>query len=170
MKDIKKLIRDVNDFPKKGIVFKDITPLLADGPAFKQVIEDFAALCKDKGITKIVGIESRGFIFASALACALGIGFVPVRKAGKLPCDTECASFSLEYGVDKIEIHKDSLSANDNVVIVDDVLATGGTMKAAIYLVRKLGARLDSCLFLMELSALKGRDMIDAPAKTLIKF
>ena len=164
------LIRDVPDFPKKGIIFKDITPLLADGAAFKEVIAAFAALCRGRGITKVAGIESRGFIFAGALACELGAGFIPIRKPGKLPCDTVCETFTLEYGAGKIEMHKDALAPADKVVLVDDVLATGGTMKAAIYLVRKLGAQLDGCLFLTELGFLNGRARLDADVKTLLKF
>ncbi|MDR1123133.1 MAG: adenine phosphoribosyltransferase [Elusimicrobiota bacterium] len=164
------LIRDVPDFPQKGIVFKDITPLLADGAVFKEVIAAFAALCRGRGITKVAGIEARGFLFASALAYELGVGLVPIRKPGKLPCDAVCETFTLEYGTGKIEMHKDALTPADNVVLVDDVLATGGTMKAAIYLTRKLGARLEGCLFLMELGFLNGREHLDADVKALIKF
>ena len=169
-KNILGLIRDVKDFPKPGIVFKDITPLLGDAEAFKHVIDAMAAHCKGKGITKVVGIESRGFIFAAPLAVALGAGFVPVRKPGKLPCATICETFSLEYGADKIEMHTDALKPEDKVILVDDVLATGGTMQAAVYLTRKLGARLEGCLFLMELGFLKGREKINAPVEALIKF
>jgi len=169
-KEIAALIRDVKDFPKPGIVFKDITPLLGDAAAFKKVIDTMAGLYKDKGITKVAGIESRGFIFAAAVAYALGAGFVPIRKPGKLPCETLCETFSLEYGADKIEIHTDALKPADKVLLVDDVLATGGTMQAAVYLVRKLGARLEGCLFLMELGFLNGREKINAPVDALVKF
>jgi adenine phosphoribosyltransferase len=169
-KRILSLIRDVQDFPKKGIVFKDITPLLADGEAFKTVLDEMLALCSGRGITKVVGLESRGFIFACALAYALGVGFVPVRKHGKLPCETMCAAFSLEYGTDKIEIHANALRKQDKVVLVDDLLATGGTMKAALYLVKKLGAQVDFCLFACELGFLKGREQLDAPVTTLIQL
>ena len=164
------LIRDVPDFPRKGVIFKDITPLLADGAAFKEVISAFAALCRGRGITKVAGIESRGFIFASALAYELGAGFIPIRKPGKLPCDAVCETFTLEYGAGKLEMHKDALTPADKVVLVDDVLAKGGTMKAAMRLVRRLGAQLDGCLFLMELGFLKGRSQLDADIKTLLKF
>lgn len=163
-------IRDIPDFPKKGILFRDITPLLCDGDSFKAVINEFASLAKGKHITKVVGIESRGFIFGSALAYALGIGFVPIRKKGKLPYKTISASFALEYGTDTVEIHEDALTDKDNVFLIDDLLATGGTIKAAIELVRKLGAKIECCAFLCELTALNGRAEIDVPVEVLIKY
>lgn len=163
-----KALRDVKDFPKPGIIFKDITPLLADGALFKQVIESFAEECSGKGITKVVGIESRGFIFGSALAYALGVGFVPARKKGKLPYKTISASFALEYGTDIIEMHEDALTSADKVVIVDDLLATGGTANAAIELVNRLGAEVVFCAFVCELGFLKGGERIKSSYKSLL--
>lgn len=163
-------IRDIPDYPKKGIVFKDITPLLADGKLFQSVVDDLTNYCKDKGITKIVGIESRGFIFGAPLACALGVGFVPIRKKGKLPYKKIAASFTLEYGTDIIELHEDALTKDDTVVIIDDLLATGGTTRAALELVNKLGAKLAFCLYVSELSFLKGGKTLNVPYKSLIKF
>ncbi len=163
-----KVLRDVKDFPKPGIIFKDITPLLADGSLFKQVIDSFAEECSGKGITKVVGIESRGFIFGSALAYALGVGFVPARKKGKLPYKTISASFALEYGTDIIEMHEDALTASDKVVIVDDLLATGGTANAAIELVSRLGAEVAFCAFVCELGFLGGGAKLKKPYKSLL--
>ena len=163
-------LRDVPDFPKPGIIFKDITPLLADGSLFKQVIDSFAEECSGKGITKVVGIESRGFIFGSALAYAMGIGFVPARKKGKLPYETISASFALEYGTDIIEMHKDALTSSDKVVIVDDLLATGGTANAAIDLVNQLGAQTVLCVFVCELGFLNGGAKLKRPYKALLSL
>ena len=163
-----KALRDVKDFPKPGIIFKDITPLLADAALFKQVIESFSEECSGKGITKVVGIESRGFIFGSALAYALGVGFVPARKKGKLPYKTISASFALEYGTDIIEMHEDALTPADKVVIVDDLLATGGTANAAIELVNRLGAEVVLCAFVCELGFLKGGERIKSSYKSLL--
>jgi adenine phosphoribosyltransferase len=169
-KKIISLIRDVPDFPKKGIVYKDITPLLADPKAFKAVVDEFVKILRGKNITRIVGIESRGFIFASAAAYAMGVGFVPVRKHGKLPHITVSEAFELEYGADKIEMHKDALTIKDRVAIIDDLLATGGTMKAAVSLVKRLGAHIECCVFLCELDFLKGRNTLNAPVEALIKL
>ena len=144
-------IRDVADFPKPGIVFKDITPLLADTVAWNQCIEKFILLTKGKFITKIVGIDSRGFIFGAALADRLQIGFVPVRKSGKLPAKTYSESYSLEYGTAKLEIHQDALKYTDRVMIIDDLLATGGTASAACKLVKHCGADISLIAFLIEL-------------------
>lgn len=163
-----KALRDVKDFPKPGIIFKDITPLLADAALFKQVIESFSDECSGKGITKVVGIESRGFIFGSALAYALGVGFVPARKKGKLPYKTISASFALEYGTDIIEMHEDALTSADKVVIVDDLLATGGTANAAIELVNRLGAEVVFCAFVCELGFLGGGAKLKKPYKSLL--
>jgi len=160
-------LRDIPDFPKKGIIFKDITPLLSNAEAFNTVIKNFADEFKGKGITKIVGIESRGFIFGSALAHEMGIGLVLVRKKGKLPYKTISASFALEYGTDTLQIHSDALNSNDKVVIIDDLLATGGTMNAAIELVQKLGASVHCCAFVCELGFLNGREKVKAPVKIL---
>ena len=155
--DVKALIRDIPDFPKKGIVFKDITPLLANGPGFKKVTAAFVTKLANKPVDKIVGIESRGFIFGAALAHALGIGFVPVRKPGKLPYQTVRESYALEYGTDSIEVHRDAIKPGERVVIVDDLLATGGTLGACISLMRKLGGNVTASLVVVELAFLNGR-------------
>lgn len=168
--EIVSLIRNVPDFPKKGILFKDITPLLANPEAFRAIIDELAALCKNKGITKIVALESRGFIFGAPLAYVLGIGFVPIRKRGKLPYKKLSIEFDLEYGKDIIEIHQDALDKNDKVLLVDDLLATGGTMSAAIKLIEQLGAKIEMCAFMCELAALKGKEKISAPSASLIVF
>ena len=149
-------IRDVPDFPKPGIVFKDITPLLADGEAFSAVVSEMAARVGDD-VDAIVGIESRGFIFGAALAQRLGLGLVTVRKPGKLPSEVLSIEYELEYGVDRLEIHRDALSHDHRVVIVDDLLATGGTAAATVELVRNLGAEVAGCLFAIELGFLDGR-------------
>ncbi|KLJ02424.1 adenine phosphoribosyltransferase [Luteimonas sp. FCS-9] len=151
------LIREIPDFPKPGIVFKDITPVLADGAAFAAAIEAMAAPWRDAPPTAFVGIESRGFIFAAALAQALGTGFVPVRKPGKLPARVLHHDYALEYGRDRLEIHADALPPGARVVLVDDVLATGGTLRAAHALARAQGAEVVGAAVLVELQALGGR-------------
>ncbi|MCB2155444.1 adenine phosphoribosyltransferase [bacterium] len=158
--DIASKLRTIPDFPKPGIQFKDITPLLGDPAAFNAVIFGIAERYHAAGLTKIVGIESRGFIFGAALAHALGLGFVPVRKAGKLPADVFTESYALEYGEATVELHKDALSADDRVLIVDDLLATGGTLEAAAKLVQKSGAQIAGMWLLIELAFLKGRDRL----------
>src|SRR3989344_6961680 len=158
--DLIKAIRDVPDFPKKGILFKDITTLLTRGELFKKVIDELGAHFKDKKIDKIVGIESRGFIFGSALAYKLGAGLVPVRKKGKLPYKTVTASYQLEYGTDTLEMHEDALEGAKHVLVVDDLLATGGTAKATAELVEKVGGKIAGYAFLIELLFLKGRDKL----------
>lgn len=158
---LKPLIRTVVDYPKPGIQFRDITPLLADGDAFHQVIEHFAARYEGKGITKIVGIEARGFIFATALAYRLKLGFVPLRKPGKLPAKTCRQAYDLEYGSDALELHADALAATDKVVLVDDLLATGGTLLAAHKLLTSTGASIHECAFLIILDGLPGRQKLD---------
>ncbi len=158
--DYKSLIRDVPDFPKEGIIFKDITTLLKNGEGFNSVLTDLYEKSKDLGITKVVGIESRGFIFGGALAAKLGVGFVPIRKPGKLPSETISESYQLEYGEDSIEIHKDAITGDDVVLLHDDLLATGGTMKAACNLVEKLGGRIAQISFLIELDFLNGRELL----------
>ncbi len=164
-------IRDIPDFPKPGIVFKDITPLLGDPDAFRSSIEKLADPFRDAGIGKVVGIESRGFIFGAAVAQLLGCGFVPIRKPGKLPYKSRREEYELEYGTDAVEIHEDAFAANERVVIVDDVLATGGTAAAAGKLVRSLGADLTAYAIVIELSFLGGRDKIgDARLHTLITY
>ena len=164
------IIRAIPDYPKKGIIFRDITPLLGNAELFKYVIDELAKLCKDQGITKIVGIESRGFIFGAPLAYALGIGFVPVRKKGKLPYKKIAATFTLEYGSDTIEIHEDALTKDDKVILIDDLLATGGTTRAALELINKLGAKTAFCLYVIELSFLEGGKTLNVPYKSLIKY
>ena len=150
------MIRDIPDFPIEGIVFKDITTLLKDSQGFSKTLDDLYDLSKDKGITKVVGIESRGFIFGGALADKLNAGFVPIRKPGKLPAETVTESYKLEYGEDSIEIHKDALSVGDKVLLHDDLLATGGTMEAACKLIEKLGAEVVQISFIINLKFLNG--------------
>ncbi|MCD4655760.1 adenine phosphoribosyltransferase [bacterium] len=155
---LEQLIRDVPDFPKPGIVFKDITPLLADCGALEQCMEFLSEPFLNIGITKVVGIEARGFLFAPSIAFKLGAGMVPVRKPGKLPYKIESFTYDLEYGTDTIEIHKDSIKPGEKVLIVDDLLATGGTVNAACQLVEKLGGEISGIAFLIELAFLRGRE------------
>ncbi len=152
-----RLVRDIHDFPKPGIVFKDITPMLADADGFAGAIDTLAAPWRDTSIDAIVAVEARGFIFGAPLARALGIGFVPVRKPGKLPGRTVRQTYALEYGEDTLEIHADALSAGARVLLIDDVLATGGTLDATRALVERLDARVIGAGVLIELSALHGR-------------
>ena len=160
-------IRDVPDYPKPGIVFKDITPLLGDGPAFAAVIRALADGAG--GVTKVAGIEARGFILAAPVACALGAGFVPVRKQGKLPARTHAESYALEYGTATLEVHTDAFNADDRVLIVDDVLATGGTAAATTSLVRRTGATVTGLTVLLELGFLTGRNKLpDLPVRSLL--
>jgi len=158
---LKSLIRDVPDFPKQGIVFKDITPLLADEIAFSTVIDLIVVHFGRGNVDKVVGIEARGFILASPVAYHFGAGFVPVRKAGKLPWETEAAQYSLEYGTETLEIHRDAFAPGERVLIVDDVLATGGTAKATASLVEALGAKVVGIACLIELDFLKGRQQLE---------
>ena len=151
-------IRSIPDFPKKGIVFRDITTLLKDGKAFSSAVNLLYDQYKDSRVTKIVGIESRGFILGSVLAYRLGIGFVPIRKPGKLPAPSFRQDYALEYGTDAIEIHKDAIAQGERVVLHDDLLATGGTMAAACKLVEMLGGTIVGLSFLIELSFLNGRN------------
>jgi len=171
MMDLALLIRNVPDFPKPGIQFKDVTTLLKSGSAFREIIDGWKTRYADKGITAIVGAEARGFIFGSALAYAMGLPFVPVRKKGKLPGETLAQEFDLEYGTDKIEIHVDALGPGDRVVLVDDLLATGGTMAAMAQLVKKLGAEVVEVAFVIELTDLKGRQKLAGlPVYSLVSF
>lgn len=158
--DLKELIRDVPNFPIEGIVFKDITTLLKDQNALNETLDKLYNLSKNKEITKVIGIESRGFIFGGALSAKLNAGFVPIRKPGKLPAETLKEEYTLEYGTDSIEIHKDALSDNDIVLLHDDLLATGGTIEAACKLIEKTGARVAQISFLIELDFLNGREKI----------
>lgn len=155
-----KYIRDIPDFPEKGIVFKDITTLLIDQKAFKSVIDKIAEPYKSESVEKVIGIESRGFIFGGILSYILGAGFIPARKAGKLPYKTISESYSLEYGEAVIELHEDCISSGDKVIIVDDLLATGGTAEAVVKLVNRLGGNILGIEFLIELDFLKGRDKL----------
>ncbi|RME84753.1 MAG: adenine phosphoribosyltransferase [Zetaproteobacteria bacterium] len=156
-------IRNVPDFPKPGIVFRDITPLLANGDAFAAAVSEMACFVPDDADV-VVGIEARGFIFGAALAYELNKGFVPIRKEGKLPAETAKAEYALEYGLDRLEIHRDALTSEHKAVIVDDLLATGGTAKAAAELVRKLGAEVAAFVFFIELTPLKGREKLSGIA------
>lgn len=158
--NLEKLIRDVPNFPIEGIIFKDITTLLKDKDGFQKTLDELYNLSKNKKITKVIGIESRGFIFGGALAAKLGAGFVPIRKPGKLPAETIKEEYTLEYGTDIIEIHKDAINENDIVLLHDDLLATGGTMAAACKLVKKMGARIVQITCIIELDFLKGRDLL----------
>jgi adenine phosphoribosyltransferase len=157
MDTLKAQIRSIPDFPKAGILFYDITTLIGDPCGFKATLDALTAPYKDQGITLVVGIESRGFILGAAVADRLGAGFCPIRKPGKLPSKTITESFSLEYGTDAIEIHADAMQKGQRVLIVDDVLATGGTARAAARLVKRLGGELHGLAFLIELVALNGR-------------
>jgi adenine phosphoribosyltransferase len=157
---IKSKIRTIPDWPKKNIMFRDITTLLKNPDGLKETVDLLYNRYADKKIDKVVGIESRGFILAAPLAYRLGCGFVPVRKPGKLPAECESEEYSLEYGKDKIEIHKDAINKGDKVLIVDDLLATGGTMNAARNLVKKLEGEIVECAFVVELPDLKGREKI----------
>lgn len=169
--NLEPFIRDVPDFPKPGILFKDITPLLGDARAFAASVEQLAAPFADAGITKVAGIESRGFIFGAGVARILNAGFVPIRKPGKLPWTTRRNEYVLEYGTDALEIHDDAVSASDRVVIIDDVLATGGTATAAAALVRGLGASLAGIAVVIELAFLEPRKKLsDTRIESLIRY
>lgn len=158
--DLKNHIRTIPDFPKKGIMFRDVTTLMKNGESFKYAIDEFYERYSKLKIDKIVGIESRGFIFGAALAYKLGIGFVPVRKPGKLPGEKERVEYELEYGKDALEIHKDAILPGENVLIVDDLMATGGTCSAAISLVEKLNGKVVGCAFVVDLPELKGKEKL----------
>ena len=161
IEEVKSNIRDVIDFPIPGIVFKDLTTAFKNPGCMKYFEDEMYRLYKDKGITKVIGLESRGFIMAPVLGNKLGVGFVPVRKKGKLPAETIEVSYAKEYGVDVIELHKDALTPDDVVLVHDDLLATGGTMKAACELIRKFGVKKIYVNFLVELDFLKGREQFD---------
>ena len=169
--DLGSFVRDIPDFPKPGISFKDITPLLADPGALALAVEGLAAPFADLGITKVVGMEARGFIFAAPVAVALGAGFVPVRKAGKLPWSVNRQEYDLEYGTDLLEIHQDAVDGADKVLVVDDVLATGGTAAATVDLLAQSGASVVGLAFVIELAFLAGRAPLgDASITSLITY
>ncbi len=150
-------IRNIPDFPKPGILFRDITPVLADAELLRHVIKQFAEVCRPHGVTKLVGIDARGFLFGAAVAAELGVGFIPVRKAGKLPAEVVSVSYALEYGEATVEMHRDALRPGERVAVIDDLLATGGTAEAACKLVEKVGGQVCQVAFLIELSSLGGR-------------
>jgi adenine phosphoribosyltransferase len=164
-------VRDVPDFPKKGIVFKDITPILSDHELFRASINLFLERCRGKNIDKIVGIDARGFLFGSTVAYELGVGFVPIRKRGKLPYKTEVAKYSLEYGEAEMEMHVDAIKPGEQIVLVDDLLATGGTSAAAAALIARAGGKLLEAQFLIELEFLHGREKLaPTPVISFLKY
>lgn len=164
-------IRDVPDFPKPGIVFKDITPILGDGTLFRESIERLCQPLANSGVTKIIGIDARGFIFAAAVAYHMGIGFVPIRKKGKLPWKTQSAAYALEYGEAVVEMHIDAVEAGEKVALIDDVLATGGTAAAALKLIHAAGAKTVLAQFVMELGFLDGRKKLgDTQVSALMTY
>ncbi|MEI7751916.1 MAG: adenine phosphoribosyltransferase [Candidatus Omnitrophota bacterium] len=160
MKSLKGKVRNIPDFPKKGILFRDITPLLKDAKSLREIIARLARSLQGKKISTVVGIESRGFIFGTALATKLGVGFVPIRKKGKLPWKTKSIACTLEYGQEILEIHQDAVKRGEQVVIVDDLLATGGTAAAAVKLVESIGGKVAKLAFVIELEFLNGRDKL----------
>ena len=169
--ELKKHIRDIPNFPKEGIIFKDITTLLKQKDAFKKSVDLLVKKFKKENIEYVVGVEARGFIFGSAIAYKLGAGFIPVRKKGKLPHKTQRVTYELEYGTDELEIHEDAIPENSRVLIVDDLLATGGTIKAVCDLVKKQGAEIAGVAFLVELGFLKGKKKLkDLPIYSVIKY
>ena len=158
--NISEYIRDINDFPKQGVVFKDITPLLANEKASEACLDQLIKLIGDKKIDKVVGIESRGFFFGMLLAQKLGVGFVPIRKPGKLPGSTHKEPYSLEYGMDVLEMHDDAIKPGERILVHDDVLATGGTARAACNLVKKCGGEVVQCNFIMQIDFLEGANKL----------
>ena len=169
--DLKQTVREIKDFPKEGIDFKDITTLLQDGKALKFAIDEFIADLKDKNVDIIVGPEARGFLMGTPVAYGMGIGFVPVRKPGKLPWEVESFEYDLEYGSNRLQMHKDAIKPGQRVAIVDDLLATGGTMEAAAKLIEKLGGEVVSMQFLIELEDLNGREKLSKyNVNSLIKY
>ena len=168
---LRKAIRDVPDFPKEGIVFKDISPLLSDPALLKHSITLLAEIVQGQRIDKVVGIDARGFIFAAPLAIQLDAGFIPIRKKGKLPWKTNAASYQLEYGEDTVEIHQDAIKPGENILLVDDLLATGGTAAAALDLLQKSGANIIGYLFLIELTFLNGREKLNSsPIHSILDY
>lgn len=170
MDDLKKKIRTIPDFPKPGILFRDITTLLADPQAFDTVIDRFVEYYQEERIDLLVGIESRGFIIGAPLALRLGKGFIPVRKAGKLPGPTHGVEYDLEYGTDLVEVHQDAIPSGSKVLMVDDLLATGGTMEGSARLIEKAGGNIVGYAFVIELIDLKGRNRLEHPVFSLVTF
>jgi adenine phosphoribosyltransferase len=171
MDDLETIFRDVPGFPREGVIFKDITPLLKDGVRFKEVIDEISVRYLDKGIDAVVSVEARGFIIGPAIAYKLGAGIVPVRKKGKLPWHTYETTYELEYGTDTLEIHQDAIIPGEKVLIVDDLLATGGTAAAVVNLVEKLKGEIIELVFLIELKSLKGREQLkDYSVFSLVKY
>lgn len=168
---LRALVRDIPDFPKKGILFRDITPLLADAQALREVAEELSAPFREARVQRVLGVESRGFILGALVAHRLGAGFVPVRKAGKLPAERIAQSYALEYGEDRLEVHRDALHARERVLVVDDLLATGGTAAATVALARRLDAEVVACAFLIELGPLGGRErLVGVDILSLIRY
>ncbi|MFO7299218.1 MAG: adenine phosphoribosyltransferase [Actinomycetes bacterium] len=171
MEDLRSLIRDIPDFPQPGVVFKDITPVLADKEAFARLVKAMADPFRDAGVNHVAGIEARGFTLAAPVALELGAGFVPVRKPGKLPYRTIRQEYALEYGTDSLEVHVDAITPGDRVLLVDDVIATGGTAQAAIKLLQGIGAEVVGFSVFIELVFLQGNEMLDGvPLHALVKY
>lgn len=171
MDELKKLIREVPDFPKPGINFYDITTLLKDPSGLEDTIDALTEMCRGLDVDTVIGVESRGFIFGAPLAYQLGVGFIPVRKPKKLPSDTVSVSYDLEYGTDSLEMHKDAVGEGHNVLVVDDLLATGGTARAVVDLVEKVGGKVSGLLFVVELNLLNGRSKFDGyNVQSLIRY
>jgi adenine phosphoribosyltransferase len=169
--DLKKHIRDIPDFPKEGIIFKDISTLLKNKDAFKHSIDALAKEFRKSRIKYVVGVEARGFIFGSALAYKMGVGFIPIRKKGKLPYKTKSVTYQLEYGSDTLEIHEDAIAPNSRVLVIDDLLATGGTVKAVIDLLQSQKAKIVGIAFVVELKFLKGKEKLkNLPIFSLIQY
>jgi adenine phosphoribosyltransferase len=171
VESVRAAVRDIPDFPKKGIIFKDITPVLSEPRLLRASIDLFLHRCRGKEVEKIVGIDARGFVFASAVAYQLGVGFIPIRKRGKLPYVTDIAKYSLEYGEAEVEMHTDALTRGERVVLIDDLLATGGTAAAAAALIRNAGGQLLEAQFLIELESLEGRKQLEpTPVISFLKY
>ncbi|MDH5358641.1 MAG: adenine phosphoribosyltransferase [Gammaproteobacteria bacterium] len=171
MESLKDKIRDIPDFPKQGILFKDITPLVQDPASLRIAVSELVRPFKNSNITAVAGMEARGFIFGSLVAWELGIGFIPLRKPGKLPYDVQRVDYKLEYGQTSLEAHIDAIKSGDRILLIDDLLATGGTAKASCELVEKLGGKVEACAFVIELAMLQGRDQLkNYPIHTLIQY
>ena len=168
--DLKQKIRTIPDFPKQGILFRDITTLLSDAEALNETIERFAEHYKNEKIDVVAGVESRGFIIGAPLAIRMGLGFIPIRKAGKLPGPTHGVDYDLEYGKDRVEVHQDAIPEGSRVLLVDDLIATGGTIEGSTKLVKKVGGLIVGYAFVIELTDLKGRERLQEPVFSLIEF